>query len=264
MLAMIRVLNVNEATKGHVQQIEELYKKFKGGLLADLFNQDEEKLKNPILAELETLELKPITTQNPSKEELQALQKELLSKRKDISQLSLQGKKGGFSHLNSLIEEITGLAKQQQTKNNSERRKEAYFRAKKILDDVDIDVLTANIKKQTSNFSVKNIAELYKLKTPAILGLARAFSLKNEILDCNGNKQKNVTAYLDLIKTALKLDWDEGIISYRIWLRYLSGQVLKLYYMRDLKKTKKKKYQNELPLLLAFLLILIRRIQINS
>ncbi len=210
-IEILNTLNVNKTTKQHIERIENFNEEFKVSPIKDLFNEVGDKLNdNSVLSELKkSLESYVITSQNPSKEELGIANKELQKKIKEIGQLSFIEKSAILTPLKKAEEDLSGFVKQTQTINADEKRKKAYTQAKDALRAADIEILKINIKNNKN--IIKNIAELYKLINPSILGLVRAFSIKDEITKIDIDRDKNLISYLNLIKEKLKLPTDQDI-----------------------------------------------------
>ncbi len=209
-IEILTSLKVKKNIKQHIEQIENYYKKFKVSPLKDLLNEDEKTLNdNPILTELKkTLESHATTTENPSKEDLEAIKRKILQKKITIGKLNSQAKDSILENLKKVEAKISGFIKQQQNMMSDEVRNQAYTDAKNALCLADIELVKIEIQKDISK---KNIAALYKLVNPNILGLARALSLKNEIDSSDVNREENLNIFFDSIKTQLNLATDEAI-----------------------------------------------------
>lgn len=239
-IEILTTLNVKKNIKQHIKQIENYYKKFKVSPLKDLLNEDEKTLNdNPILTELKkTLESHATTTENPSKEDLEAIKHKILQKKLTIGKLNSQAKDSILKNLKKVEAKISGFIKQQQNMMSDEVRNQAYTDAKNALCLADIELVKIEIQKDISE---KNIAALYKLVNPNILGLARALSLKNEI-DSSDVNREDLNIFFDSIKTQLNLATDEAINLSNLE-KIPNWSAFKLSLNTKLEQNKKRKLQ---------------------
>ncbi|WP_342147761.1 hypothetical protein [Rickettsiella endosymbiont of Aleochara curtula] len=239
-IEILTTLNVKKNIKQHIEQIENYYKKFKVSPLKDLLNEDEKTLNdNPILTELKkTLESHATTKENPSKEDLEVIKRKISEKKLTIGKLNSQAKDSILENLKKVEAKIIGFIKQQQNMMSDEMRNQAYTDAKNALCLADIELVKIEIQKDISE---KNIAALYKLVNPNILGLARALSLKNEI-DSSDVNRENLNIFFDSIKTQLNLATDEAINLSNLE-KIPNWSAFKLSLNTKLEQNKKRKLQ---------------------
>lgn len=217
MPSIIQVLNglhVNKTTTQQIEQVENFYKKNKSLSLKDLLNDnsnDSSLNDNPIFIHLKkSLELAVSFSQNPDNAELEAIKNTIQKKIIEIGKLTaLTEKMTILESLKKAQAELTGFVKQTQTIQTDERRKEAYLNAKAAIQKADIELLKNKIIK----LNIKDIAELYKLINPSIIGLARFFSLKEEIFKTDKERENNLTICLDFLKDKLNLSTENITLS---------------------------------------------------